>query len=161
MWQSKDIVWVIKEQNPLKLQLFLSWISFRLLQRSLWILKDILKCYCCCPFCLYSFYNLLHLHPSIVLLLFFDGFSFIVCSHKNCFMRLRREKGKSEEGRRKGAKEMRSNAPILSTSSLKLLLFNAPFFSLSVTSKWAKSPASVTMCLYKFVWVCITAPRNK
>lgn len=48
------------------------------------------------------------------------------------------------------------NAPILSNTSLKLLLFAAPFFYvLSVTSKWAKSPVCVSMCLY--VLACVTA----
>lgn len=40
----------------------------------------------------------------------------------------RREKGKSGEGRGKGGREMGFNASILSTPSLKLLLFTAPFF---------------------------------
>lgn len=41
------------------------------------------------------------------------------------------------------------NAPILSTLSLKLLLYTALFFlwMLSVTSKWANSPVCVCLCM--------------
>lgn len=49
---------------------------------------------------------------------------------------------------------MGSNASILSTSSLKLLLSTAPFFFLlSVTSKWAMSPASVNVSIQARVGV--------
>lgn len=48
---------------------------------------------------------------------------------------------------------MGSNASILSTSSLKLLLSTAPFFLLSVTSKWAMSPASVNVSIQAHVGV--------
>lgn len=82
----------------------------------------------------------------------FDGFSFIVSSHKNCFMRVRREKGKSEEGRRKGAKEMGSNASILSTSSLKLLLSNAPFFSTICNIKVGQVSC---VCEYVSIQACV------
>lgn len=50
-------------------------------------------------------------------------------------------------GRGEGGREMGVNASILSTPSLKLFLFTAPFFLiLSVTSKWDKSLVCVCVC---------------
>ena len=65
-------------------------------------------------------------------------------------------KSAEERKRRRRKGDGKVNAPILSTPSLKLLLFTAPFFlcMLSVTSKWAKSP----MCVYASVRVCLCPP---